>query len=138
MAGAVAQVIRLEFEAGRISTLYGLEGVLRAALRSSLCLLGWHWGDAQQAATDIVGAAHSLLGAERPDWYEGQPEYVVAEDLLIERTRCRRCHKPLQGNCRKYCSALCRSGHHHALNRIREASAEMTIDMVVRSVWRAS
>lgn len=137
MAGRVAKVIRLAFEAGRISSLLGLEGVLRSALRADLCLRGWQWADANQAAVNIVAVAHSLLGAERPDWYEGQPEYVVSDGLLIERTRCKLCHRPLPEERRKYCSQICGSADSHRLVRVRAASDKMVADMAVHEARRA-
>lgn len=133
MTGEVAKVIRLAFAAGRITTLFGLEGALQAALHADLCLRGWHWVDAHQAATYIVEGARSLLGAKRPDWYEGQPEYVIAEGVLIERTHCKRCHGPLLEESRKYCSALCRYADHKALAAMRAASADQAADMAVRA-----
>ncbi|WP_299671500.1 hypothetical protein [uncultured Roseobacter sp.] len=136
MAGEVAKVIRLAFAAGRITTLFGLEGALQAALRADLCLRGWHWVDAHQAATDIVEGAHSLLGADRPDWYEGQPEYVIAGGVLIARTRCKRCHKKLPEGRLKFCSGLCSSSEKQALAKLRLASSDRAADLAVHMVRR--
>lgn len=122
IAGEVAGVIRLSFQAGEIASLFGLEGPLRSAMRADLCLRGWHWNDADQAARDVVAVAHSLLGAERPDWYEGQPEYVIAAGVLIERTRCAWCHKKLPEGRPKYCSDICRAAQNAEMNRRRALS----------------
>ncbi len=137
LAGEVAMVIRLAFAAGRISTLFGLEGVLVAALRCDLCLRGWRWREAHDAAASIVHIAHSLLGAERPTWNEGQSEYVIAAGLLIERTRCKRCHGPLPEGRRKYCSTECNCNDHHAVARLREASADLAADLAVKTARSA-
>ena len=134
MASRVATVIRLAFAAGRISTLFGLEGTLKSALRADLCLRGWHWDDANQAAGNIMSAAHGLLGAERPSWYEGQADYVIAEGLLIERTRCKRCHKTLPEERPMFCSFLCKASHHNHLANVRNASADNAVDIVIKGV----
>lgn len=131
-------MIRLAFAAGRISTLFGLEGVIVAALRSDLCLRGWRWREAHDAAANIVNIAHSLLGAERPTWYEGQLEHVIAAGLLIERTRCKRCHGALPEGRRKYCSTVCRSSDHSALATLRGASADRAADLAVKTARSAA
>ncbi|WP_139816221.1 hypothetical protein [Planktotalea arctica] len=135
MAGQIADVIRLAFADGQISSIFGLEGVMRASLRADLCLRGWRWLDADQAARDIVSGAHSLLGAKRPDWYEGQPEYVIAEGVLIERTRCKRCHKKLPENHYKFCGDVCRKSYHSVLFNLRHASELYAADLAIRSKW---
>ena len=137
MAGQVATVIRLTFAAGRISTLFGLEGVLIAALRADLCLRGCRWREAHGAAANIVHIAHGLLGAERPTWYEGQPDFVISPGLLIERTRCKRCHKPLPEGRPKYCSDECCNADHCLITYVRNASAEVAADRAVRAARRA-
>ena len=133
MAGQVATVIRLTFAAGRISTLFGLEGAIVAALRSDLCLQGWRWREAHGAAANIVHIAHGLLGAERPTWYEGQPDFVISPGLLIERTRCKRCHRPLPEGRPKYCSNACKSTDQKAIAAIRDATSEIAADRAVRN-----
>jgi hypothetical protein len=87
---------------------------------------------ADQAAKDIVAGAHRLLGAERPSWYEGQPEYIISSGDLIERTRCACCHKPLPDGRPKFCSDICRTAKNARQSRIREASDERAADMAVR------
>lgn len=135
MAGAIAGVIRVAFLSGEISSLFGLEGTLRASLRADLCLKGWRWRDAHRAASDIVGGAHSLLGAERPSWYQGQPEYILAPGVLIERVRCQRCHKRLPKERPKFCSDICRQGYHERLSRIRAAADGDAADLAIKSIW---
>lgn len=137
MAGQVATVIRLTFAAGRISTLFGLEGAIVAALRSDLCLRGWRWREAHGAAANIVHIAHGLLGAERPTWYEGQPDFVISPGLLIERTRCKRCHRPLPEGRPKYCSNACKSTDQKAIAAIRDATSEVAADRAVRNARMA-
>lgn len=132
IAGDIAGVIRLAFEAGHIASMLGLEGILRASLRADLCLRGWQWIDADRAAIDIVASAHRLLGAERPDWYEGQREWTVEAGTLIERTRCARCHKKLPEGNFKYCSRLCNTGHANRRHALRTVADGKAADMAIR------
>jgi hypothetical protein len=130
----VADVIRLAFEAGAIGSLWGLEGPLRASIRGELCLQGWTWETADLAARDVLAAAHRNVGAKRPTWNEGQREWVVAEGLLIERTRCVRCHKPLPEGHHKFCNELCARAYIKRVSRRRLSNETSAIRMAVRSL----
>jgi len=88
-------------------TPFAFEGPCRAGIRASLCLQGWHWGMADVIAADIVLAALGMVGARRPTWMEGQPEYTQPGALPIERERCKRCNKPLPEGHRKFCGREC-------------------------------
>lgn len=134
IAGDIASVIRLAFQAGEIATLFGLEGPLRASLRADLCLRGWKWSDADQAARDIIASAHRIAGAERPDWYEGQPEYTIREGVLIERSRCIKCHKPLPEENHKFCSRLCGDAHRHRVTELREGGEDAVLKIAIKHV----
>ncbi len=134
IAGDVAGVIRLAFAAGEIASLWGLEGTLRASLRADLCLRGWQWAVADQTARDIVAGAHRFIGAERPSWYEGQPEHVISEGTLIERTRCACCHKPLPEDRKKFCSSICYTSHKHRLSRRRAVADDKGAEMAIRAL----
>lgn len=98
-------------------THFAFEGATRHGLRSSLCLQGWPWLDADAAAKDVVDAALRQIGAVRPTWQQGQFNYT--DDSAIEHTRCANedCGKPVamgeNGRWRKYCSSEC-LGRHHA------------------------
>jgi hypothetical protein len=134
IAGDIATVIRLAFLAGDIACLFGLEGPLRASLRADLCLRGWRWIDADQAARDIMAGAHRIAGAERPDWQEGQPEWVIREGVLIERTRCIKCHKPLPEENYKFCSRLCGDAHQHRMAELRKGSEDTILTIAIKNV----
>lgn len=134
IAGDIATVIRLAFQAGEIATLFGLEGPLRASLRGDLCLRGWSWSDADQAARDIMASAHRIAGAERPDWYEGQPEYTIREGVLIERTRCVKCHKPLPEGHHKFCSRLCGDAHTKRMAELRKGQEDAVLKIAIKHV----
>lgn len=128
----MAGVIRLAFEAGATATLFGLEGPLRQAIRSDLCLLGWWWDEADLMAREMLDAAFCKVNATRPAWNEGQPEWTIHAGTLIERTRCVRCHAPLPEGHFKFCSSLCASTHRKRLVEIQEADEERALDLVIR------
>lgn len=88
-------------------TKFAFEAFCRHDLRSGLCLAGWPWADADTAAADVVQAALRLIGAYRPSWQQGQPEYVQFGVSFIERTRCVTCHGKLPEGHRLYCSSTC-------------------------------
>lgn len=89
------------------------EGACRHGLRAGFCLDGWGWADADAAAADIVATALRFIGAQRPSWKEGQPEWTQDGFAPVEYTRCQHCHgkiPPDRGSRNgpaKYCSDLC-------------------------------
>ncbi|WP_374292754.1 hypothetical protein [Paenirhodobacter enshiensis] len=131
----LARVIRLAFEAGATGSLWGLEGPLRAGIRSDLCLQGRTWETADLMTRDVLADAFRLAGARmRPTWNEGQPEWVIHEGLLIERTRCARCHGPLPEGRKKFCSDLCAKNYHSRLSDYRYADEDRAIKMATRLI----
>lgn len=93
-------------------TPFAVEGPCRAGIRSSLCLQGWKWADADMAAAEIVTGALRIVGAARPTWYQGQPEYTQPGALPVQRDTCKRCLGPLPEGYWVFCSAECRKWHH--------------------------
>ena len=86
---------------------FAFEAVIRAWLRAHLCLRGWQWADADFAAEGVTEGALNRIGAGRPTWKEGQPEWTVEGAATFERTRCVNCGRPLPEMHRKYCSDFC-------------------------------
>jgi len=85
-------------------TPFEYEGACRASMRSALCLSGSPWDHADAEAAEIVRQALAGMGAERPDWDEGQPE------LLTPRDECAWCHGPIEDDpdqVRRFCSVEC-------------------------------
>lgn len=128
----LTRVIRLSFEAGDTGCLFGLEGPLRAGIRSDLCRQGWGWVSADLVARDLLDDAFRAARAIRPSWNEGQPEWTIHAGTLIERSMCMRCHKPLPEGHHKYCSHLCAGAHWAHLDRLKSASEDAALDMAVR------
>jgi hypothetical protein len=88
-------------------TPFALEGPARAAIRARICMGGWRWGAADAAADDCVQAALARVGARRPDWKQGQPEYTQDGYAPRTRERCARCAKPLPEGNYRYCGPVC-------------------------------
>lgn len=126
----LARTIRIAFEAGETGSLWGLEGPLRASIRSDLCLQGWRWKDADDLAKDVLAAAHRRVGAFRPSWNEGQLEWTIEAGSLIERTRCVHCQKPLPEGHHKFCSNHCNAVHHHRLAYRHQMTNERVAETV--------
>ena len=119
---------------------FEFEASCRHGLRTALCLKGWSWAEADDTAAAIVGAALRFIGAVRPTWYEGQPEWTQnGSGALIARTRCVRCRHRLEETQTKFCSTLCANAHHMALSSIWEAKGVRAYDIVVagaKSWWK--
>jgi hypothetical protein len=92
-------------------TPFAIEGPARHGIRSSLCLQGWPWQASDYEAMLLLIRAHQIVGAKRPTWEQGQPEYTQPGVLPIERTNCVRCGKPLPEGHIKFCSAVCFKAH---------------------------
>jgi hypothetical protein len=101
---AVADVLRTG-----LSSPFRYEAACRHGLRAQLCLNGWPWEAADQEAHRLVQSALDLLGARRPSYEQGQPDWTHQGVITVERTRCKRCGRPLPEDAWKWCSATCRS-----------------------------
>lgn len=132
LIGTVAGLMKAAKESGTAATLLNFEGPCRHGLRSRLTLEGWRWQDADDMATEIVAAALRQIGAQRPTWAEGQPEYVQnGAGALIERTRCIRCHGPLPEGHFKFCDRLCGQSHREIIVHRQTLAENRVIDTVV-------
>jgi hypothetical protein len=130
----MATLIRLAFDAGAIGSLLGLEGPLRYGIRSDLCLIGWRWRDADLTASDIVADALRRVRAVRPTWNEGQREWTIQAGIMIERTRCIKCHKPLPEGHHKFCSRLCGDAHQHRMALLRKGNEDTALRIATKSI----
>lgn len=88
-------------------TPFAAESPCRHGIRASLCLQGWSWPEADAVAVEIVTAALSIVGAKRPTWAQGQPEWTQPGVLPILRERCARCGKSLPEGHRLWCGPVC-------------------------------
>jgi hypothetical protein len=134
LAGELARVIKLAFAAGDTGSLFGMEGPLRAGIRSDLCLAGWTWETADSMARDLLAEAFRRARAVRPSWYEGQPEWVIRPGVLIERTRCVECGKPLEPTQRKFCSTICNGRHHRRIAEMKDGAEDVVVKVATRNL----
>ena len=58
------------------SSAFEFEASCRHGLRSGFCLAGESWARADVMAAEIVRESLHRIGARRPTWEEGQPEYT--------------------------------------------------------------
>lgn len=107
-------------------TPFAAEGPCRAGIRSSLCLQGWSWQEADDAAALVVAAALHVVGARRPTWYEGQPEWTQPGALPIERERCAFCRGRLPEGHWRFCCREC-GQHFHKKRACERIGAERLI-----------
>lgn len=132
LAGELVSLHRLALETRAVASVFGLEGTLRAAVRADLVLQGWRWRDADLVACGVLAEVYRRLRAERPDWAEGQPEWVRLPGVLIERTRCAKCHGRLPEGHSKFCSRICATTYHDRLATIRAADEARVSKMASR------
>ena len=108
-------------------TIFRYEASLQWIVRSCLCLEGWLWENADQAAKDVVAAALTLVGAERPPWEEGQPDWADAESSFVERTRCIRCGWQLPEGHRKFCGQPCAKADKNYRHKLMQDAEHLAI-----------
>lgn len=119
-------------------TRFSFSAVCRHAIRSRLCLLGWSWTNADLTADSIVTTALIRVGARRPTWQEGQPEYTQEGYAPVERTLCVQCARPLPEGHTKFCGRPCAYRYHGRLAQLRSLEEGAAYDAVVQHVatWR--
>jgi hypothetical protein len=89
-------------------TPFALQAACTHAIRAKLCLDGWPYTVAHAEADKLVKAALDLVGAKRPSWAQGQPEWTQEGVRTRERTTCARCARPLPEGHFKWCSHNCK------------------------------
>jgi len=88
------------------SSIFEHEGACRAGLRAGFVLAGHKWIHADLEAEAIVLTALDRLGAKRPDWEQGQREYVDYDGCCIN---CGKPVNPEPGDIRGlfFCDEVC-------------------------------
>ena len=114
-------------------TPFAFESFCRHGIRSGLCLRGWTWADADEAAADVVRAALRQIGATRPTYQQGQPEYTQDGVIMFERTRCVVCGWRLPPENRKFCGKICHTSYHNRLHRIFRAEQIEALEAVANA-----
>lgn len=119
-------------------TPFALEASCRHGIRSGLVLDGWRWAAADATAAEIVASALAIIGATRPTWMQGQPEYTQDGALPIEREHCIRCGKPLPEGHWRFCSSVCATAYNGARYQ-REHREEIYARVAARkAAWSAA
>ncbi|GAB4352978.1 MAG: hypothetical protein Kow0026_10750 [Oricola sp.] len=118
-------------------TPFAIEGPARHGIRAALCLQGWRWAEADAIAAEIVAAALNIVGAKRPTWEQGQPEWTQPGALPILRERCIRCRKPLPEGHYKFCSKMCGDAYHGERNAVRLREERHLKRMARLAAWSA-
>jgi predicted nucleic acid-binding Zn ribbon protein len=128
----IADVLR-EGEPSR----FRYEAACRHGLRAKLCLDGWPYHAADQEAHQLVQAALDMLGARRPSWAMGQPEWTQDGTRVAERYRCARCAGPLPEGRWLWCSDACRSAAHQDRARRQNREDHNAKARAYRAAWAA-
>ena len=118
-------------------TRFALEAACRHSLRSALCLKGVQWAQADAIAADIVAAALRQIGAVRPTWQQGQPEWAQDGHNPVERERCRQCSGKLPDDDysgrRVFCSSTCRTNWHMTVFRRKTKADDAAREIIIRA-----
>lgn len=118
---------------------FEFEAACRHGLRAQRCLDGERWAEADKWAALIVQLALHRIGAVRPRWQEGQPEWTQDGHAPVERFYCAnpKCHKPLPEGHYKFCSRICATvvtGARYQLSHREEIYAQRAAR---RAAWSA-
>jgi predicted RNA-binding Zn-ribbon protein involved in translation (DUF1610 family) len=119
-------------------TPFFVEGPGRAGIRSSLCEQGWRWGAADAVADEAIQSALARVGATRPSWKLGQPEFTQEAVLPILRECCARCGKQLPEDVHgrtKYCSAVCANAARVARREREDKEAARAKREIYDAAW---
>jgi hypothetical protein len=92
---------------------FRFEALCRHTLRSARCLQRMPWAKADTWAAKIVREALGAIGAQRPSWAQGQPEWTQPGIINNSRTRCVQCGKRLPENHHRYCGPVCARASHN-------------------------
>lgn len=116
-------------------TPFAAEGPARAGVRARLCIAGWRWGDADAEAELLTRAALQLVGARRPRWQEGQPEWTQDGYAPQTRERCKRCAKPLPEGNYVFCGPICAKAAKVDRARDRDREERRIVEAAARAAW---
>jgi len=124
------------------ASVFQHEAACTHGIRQKLCLAGWGWHEAHDEARALVKAALDRLGARRPWWNEGQPDYALndAHGDFVERTRCARCAARLPEDAaakRIYCSDVCRHAAIEDKQRVVQAEHKRAQAKARHAAWQA-
>ncbi len=135
LVDTVATIIKAGREDGQPSHFW-CEAACRHGLRSSLCLSGWSWAEADTIAADIVATALNTVGARRPTWLQGQPEYCQLGAAVYARSRCLNCGWKLPEGHFRFCDKRCAKSFHHSIDDVDRKKREAARAALYRAAQR--
>jgi predicted nucleic acid-binding Zn ribbon protein len=116
---------------------FEFEAPCRYAIRAQLCLTGWPYQIADHEAHDLVQQALHLIGARRPSWEQGQPEYTQQGVRADEPLHCKRCGRHLPEGHKLWCSHTCYSAARADRMTRDEKERKRIATEASHAAWRA-
>ncbi|WP_062225652.1 hypothetical protein [Aureimonas frigidaquae] len=103
-------------------TMFQFEGTCRYAVRVLLISRGFTWADADANALEVVRIALGKIGAKRPSWLQGQPEYREPDPTSWRHRHCAGCGGILEEfhrgtHCCEECASITRKREWQRDNR---------------------
>lgn len=119
-------------------TPFAAEGPCRAGIRSALCLQGWQWSVADVIAHEVVASALRAVGAVRPTWLAGQPEYTQPGVHPMRFTCCQNCGRVLPEDHFRFCCKSCATNHSRREAYRRMSEEQELAHRARKAAYRAS
>lgn len=107
------------------NTVFEFEGYCRHEVRGRLCLEGWQWQVADDFAAAVLDTALRRLGAQRPSWREGQPQWTQEGYIFVERTRCVNCGGKIPEGNKLYCGSNCNAAAKEREYRLMASAGDL-------------
>lgn len=85
------------------------EASCRHGIRQALCGASYPWEQSDREAADLVAEGLSKIGARRPTWAEGQPEYAAPTDCCVHCAGGLTDEQLANGD--RFCSSECAKAH---------------------------
>lgn len=117
-------------------TPFAVEGPARAGIRSALCLQGWRWSTADRVAAELVELSLRSVGAARPTWKQGQPEWTQDGVMAVQYEYCRNCFTPLPEGHFKFCCKLCSTAYAHKRAYQHMSEDQRLHELARQAAWR--
>jgi len=118
-------------------TYFAREGLCRSGVRAALVMRGFRWVNADTYAASVVAQALRSIGARRPTWDEGQPEWTQDGVIRAPRETCFRCRTPLPEGHWRFCSDGCAKATRVAQFREMQRDAYNASMRAFRAAWAA-
>lgn len=138
IVASIVAVVWADWRDGVIPTVFAYEGMITASLRSGLCLQGWAFRDADEAARNVMQEALRTMGAARPRWLEGQREWTDAGVIRETRLHCANCGGPLEEGQKTWCSRTCYNAQLMRQKYQNDLDASRAAQRIRKAAWQAA